>query len=264
MESSDQVKKFGLVIIQSLPEGEPPTGKLLANELIKYKQFGEPNLSCDFYEVDDLKQLMTVLREVETEVRDKGFFPILHIEAHGSRNGVALKSGEEATWGTLIPLFRSINVKINNLLLICMGLCYGGAVISQIDPFDRAPFRAIIGALQEISVDNILKGFEAFYDYFFFSLDTVESYGKMIAALGDDKPKFHLLSAEWVFDQITNPDRNPEFFDQKVSEIAVQKMTADKTLRTKPFAEVKKTVEEELRVVFQNAKASKEYFLLKS
>ncbi len=137
---SEDVKSLGVVIIESLRGSDKKTGKILHEEALRYKQFKEPNLSNYYYEERTKASFIKRLDNIYKEVSKKGFFPFIHIEAHGYDNGIQLSSGEKITWRELMPYFTKINVALSNSLVISLGSCYGISIINSIDPTRRAPF----------------------------------------------------------------------------------------------------------------------------
>ncbi len=104
--TSEEIKQFGLIIIESLPDHERKTGYDLHSTIIKYKTFEFPDLSAEFYDVSDRTNLFWLLKELVRKAVDENHFFIIHIECHGFDDGIELKNGEEVTWGEMIPYFR--------------------------------------------------------------------------------------------------------------------------------------------------------------
>jgi len=260
---SDEVKIFGLLIIESLRKDDQKTGERLYNDLIKYKLFQEPNLSAFFYRVNSKSELLKLLNDTNEKIKIEKFFPVLHIEAHGSLDGIQLTSNEIVTWKELIPYFQKINVLLSNLLVISLGVCYGISLIANINPEERSPFRAIIGASKEINQDEILHGFEVFYDNLFFSFNIENCLKLMNQNIDSNKDRFFLITGEYCFDQIVNPDRDPVHFQKLVSNQAIKQKLHEKKYKGVTIEEVKIIVEKEIRGYFQEASAKKDCYLMK-
>lgn len=261
--SSSEIEKFGLVIIQSLGKTEKQTGKILSEELIKYKQFKEPNLTCEFYDVNSKNELLELLKKISNETASGKFHPILHFETHGSVEGIQISNGERVSWESLIPLFREINIALKNYLLICFGSCFGGSIISLINPRLRSPFRSVVASVSEVGVEDVLAGFEAFYDCFFFSLDIQKSLDAMNQSTGGEKIKFHHLISEHCFDAICNADRDPDSFKSLVNNYAVIQKEINPKYKETSFESVFNEIEQEMRSLLDFTKENRNYFFMK-
>jgi len=119
----DEVKEFGLVIIESLKESDLKTGTLLHNGLLKYKKLQEPNLSSFLFTVKNKEELFQTLHGIIAKVKTNTLFPILHLEMHGSVDGVRLTSNEFVIWDELLPIFREINILLLNSLTVMTSMC---------------------------------------------------------------------------------------------------------------------------------------------
>ena len=69
--------------------------------------------------------------------------------------------------GGLNSLIRPINITAHNSLLLNLSMCNGNAVIREIDPKKRAPFRAVVGPLGEIHAMLLQESWEKFYDDYY-------------------------------------------------------------------------------------------------
>ena len=83
-------------------------------------------------------------------------------------------------------------------------------MISSINPEKRAPYRAFICTTRKVTSDEIYRGFLAFYDKNFNLLDISHALTALQNEVKDDKgySPFQVLSAESVFDETFNPNRN--------------------------------------------------------
>ncbi|MBK6446473.1 MAG: hypothetical protein IPO39_05855 [Bacteroidetes bacterium] len=260
---NDEVKLFGLLIIESLREEDQKTGEILYQEVIKYKKFQEPNLSAFFYRINSKSEFFKLLSDTIEKIQNDKFFPVLHIEAHGSTDGIQLTSNEIITWDEIVPYFQKINLLLSNLLVINLGVCYGISLISKIDPEDRAPFRALVGATKEIRETEILVAFEAFYDKLFFSFDFESCLKLMNQSIDSKIDIFFLITGEYCFDQMVNPDRDPTNFQKIVSKHTLEQKLNNKKYASTSIEEVKFIVENEIRGFLLEAKEKKDYYLMK-
>lgn len=107
-------------------------------------------------------------------------------------------------------IIRPLNIKTGHLLFVVMAMCKSIAMISAIAPEKRAPYRALVCTTRDISSDEIYRGFLAFYDKYFNLLDIVQALNDLQEEVEDANglSPFQVLSAENVFDETFNPNRN--------------------------------------------------------
>ena len=77
---SEEVKAFALVIIQSLGKDDLPTGDLLLEGIIKYKQFKEDSLDAEIHYLADKAELLAFLAALNLRIKNDYLFPILHFD----------------------------------------------------------------------------------------------------------------------------------------------------------------------------------------
>jgi len=259
---SEDFKEFGVVIIESLKEEDKKTGTALHEEIIKYKKFIESNLSSYLYIVNSKAEFFEVLKNLIEKIKTDKFYPILHIEAHGSEYGIELASKEFVKWEEMIDLFREMNILLSNMLIIMMGLCVGMSIIRVINPSKRAPFRAVIGAVHEVDEVELLIGCETFYDNFFFSFDHIKSLNLMNSEIDEKKSTFHLMTAEKCFEKMSDPDRDPIFFTKLIDQQVEVEKIQNQGLKGKTDQEIRAFAESKLRNVFSELKTKEDFFLM--
>lgn len=260
---SEEIKIFGLVIIESLNETDKKTGTILHEEAIKYKKFQEPNLSSFLYTVKTKEALFKTLDAIIQRIKVDKLFPFLHFETHGCDEGIRMASGEVVTWKELLIKTRKINILLGNELVLFLAMCNGTTIIGKMKPLERAPFLAIISTVTEINENDLLKAFEAFYNHYFFSFNPKESLDLMNVSLNGANPKFNLLTASYCFDGIVNPDRDPKHFQATVLKHAEREKAENPTFKDKDLNEIKIYTEQRLRTILEEAKNKKDYFLMK-
>ena len=82
-------------------------------------------------------------------------------------------------------------------------MCKSIAMISSIDPLKRAPYRAFVCTTRDVTAEEIVNAFSAFYQEYFNLLDidkAMHAAQKEVADSNGYSP-FQLLSAESVFDE---------------------------------------------------------------
>ncbi len=230
MEPSTEISKYTIVIIQSLKDGDLKTGELLYDSLSASLPTKYPDTSVKFYDVKDKLELAKTFHDIYNVISD-GEMLTLQIEAHGCEEGVGLASGELVTWKQFFGIIRPINEKMLNLLLVCMSMCYGGALIAHLEPEKRAPYRAFIGTGSTIKAGTLLDGFSAFYENYHNLLDVFAAYESMKKATLDaatGKTPFWFMTSEEVFQKTLDPDRDPDHFKHIVNEQYVRQKVEGK------------------------------------
>lgn len=260
---SDDIKKFGLIIIESLPNEEQKTGYDLYSTIIQYKTFEFPDLGSEYYDINNRKDFFWLLKDLVRKAVEENFFFILHIEVHGFDDGIELKNGEEITWGEMIPYFQEINIHYNNYLFIILGICRGASILKYINPTERAPFRSLISSEKDIFLVDLIPGFEEFYKHFFFEFDAIESLEKYNSVVNNPKDKLLLVSAEYCFDTIADIDR-PTADKKKLKEIYKERLIWNyPDLKYFPEEQTDRYIEAKLKETFEGLKTKKDYFLMR-
>ena len=232
MDASTEIKKFKIVIVQSLKDEDLKTGKLLYDSLSASLPIKYPDTSVVLYDVKNKQEMAEAFSKIFNDISE-GELITLQIEAHGCEEGVGLSSGELVTWKELFSFIRPINEKMLNLLLVCMSMCYGGALITHIEPEKRAPYRAFVGTGSTIKAGTLLDGFSAFYENYHHLLDSFAAYEAMKNATIDattGKTPFWFMTSEEVFQKTLDPDRDPDNFKHIVNEQFVKQKSEGKNV----------------------------------
>lgn len=255
MDADTEITKYTIVIIQSLKEKDLKTGELLYDNLSSSLPIKYTDTSVRLYDVKDKLELAKVFYEVYNGIED-GELLTLQIEAHGCEDGIGLSSDELVTWEEFYGLIRPINVKMVNLLLVCMSMCYGGALIKHIEPEKRAPYRAFIGTGSTIKVGVLLDGFSAFYEKYHNLLDLFAAYDALKNATKDvatGRSPFWFMTSEEVFKKTFDPDRDPNNFKHIVNEQYVRQRTEGKTVTKEQVAsEIRDMLIETDKLYYEN------------
>jgi len=135
-----EIVKKGIIVIESLPNGEIKTGEDLYQDQLRYKEYLNDDIFIKYYAVNSTVEFTAALRRISAEMKEGEIFS-LHFEAHGDDDGVGLNSGEIIPWTAFYNLTRPINEKMGHLLIIVMAMCKGGALVSPLDIEKRAPYK---------------------------------------------------------------------------------------------------------------------------
>lgn len=89
--------------------------------------------------------------------------PVIHISAHGDRDGIQLTNGEVVSWELLRELTIPINKALNGLLLICLSSCEGWNACQMAMTEKDIPFMAMVGNSSKPTWSDTAIGFSSFY-----------------------------------------------------------------------------------------------------
>lgn len=159
-----------IVVIQSLPSGEIPTGKRLYDDIIS-RRCEQRKIQSRYFDVDNKGKFFSLISNIADGVLNKNVLPILHFEMHGDDKGFMLANGEIADWEELTPFLRQMNVHLKNGLLVTLGVCEGIYLYQVINPLQPAPFWGVIGPKTKISNIHIEADFTEFYNTLLSSYD---------------------------------------------------------------------------------------------
>ncbi len=96
----------------------------------------------------------------------QGRYPILHLSAHGSTQGIQLSSGGVITWGNLRTLLVPINDSLGGALLLCMSSCEGYnacQMAMQNEENVKHPYFAMVGNYGKPTWSDTAVSYLAFY-----------------------------------------------------------------------------------------------------
>lgn len=250
-----KITKIGIIVIQSLREKDQKTGEEVYETFIKDKTSYIAEFISDFKKVDNKEEFLEYLREIDATY-EQGTILTLHLETHGSEDGISLSSGEIVSWKEFYDVIRPLNVKMNNLLVVVMAMCYGAALMSYFEPQERAPFLCFVGSTREESEHNISRGFKVFYSVYTSALDIAKAVPLLQTETQDEEGKSHFwcLKASDIFDAVMNPDRKSEDFSQMASDIFVKE-------RMKGRVCTKEEIQAEMRDrLIQDAQKYRDYY----
>jgi hypothetical protein len=255
--------KFGVVIIQFLRPKDRKTGQILHDETLKYKKFQEGDLVTDFYDVHSRDEFVEILQSLIQRIKDENYFFILHIESHGDRfEGLGTCLEELVSWEELFYYTRQINILFDGALLLMMALCHGNSVIRAIKINDRAPFMCLIGSFRILYDDEIERGFNVFYDTYFFELDLTKALEAMNNEIDSNPPLFWVTTNEYCFEHISAPKHDSAIFWMLLCHEINDYYTEHKNTRL-TLAEVATVCDAYLQKEFIKAQKYKDLFLFK-
>lgn len=219
MGPDTDIKKFRVVVIESLPEGEIHTGtKLYEDELIPISNRDE-SFETSLYSLGTINEFEYAVKNIIRKLSGDELVA-LHVEAHGGEEkGIRLSSGEYLDWKEFMDLCRTLNVELGGLLIVTLAMCYSLPILGSVDPTKRAPFKAVLFTRRDVTVDEIERGYVTFYSQYRNPLDFFNAIEAMRDEVNDDHDSpYAYMVADTIFDMMTNSDRDPEGFKHIVND----------------------------------------------
>lgn len=154
-----------VLIISSLPATDNQTAKDLYDWLEALKTSRGWSIQLEYQEIDNQVLLLSRLEFEAAQVERTGIVPIIHIEAHGTKDedGIELKDGSELSWKDLHPALVKLNIATKLNVLLVLGLCSGAHFASHLVPSDRAPCWLMVGPKTEVEDLHLRDRFKDFY-----------------------------------------------------------------------------------------------------
>ena len=255
MSKNTEIQGYEIIVIQSLKKDDLKTGEILYNDILRYKPVVNQDVYVKYYSISTRDEFKELLERIKEDIPSNHTLT-LHFETHGCIDGIGLESNELITWEELFSLLRPINIKLSNLLMVIMSMCQGAAISSHLEPNLRCPFRAFVGFEKDMKANDLLEAYSVFYESYNNMLDVSDALIRTNRILPKDSQAW-LLTAIRIFDNVLNPDTNPESFDK-----AIESNYNGYNNNGKPTS--KEEFKEEVRQYFLNiAKENREYYNFK-
>jgi len=114
-------------------------------------------------------------------------YPIIHISAHGSQDGLQLSNGENILWNELRDLLLPLNKALQGGLLLCMSSCEGFSACQMamlFEPGDQ-PFWGIVGHKGKPGWADTAVAYATFYHLLIKGSSIADAVKAMGVAAGD-------------------------------------------------------------------------------
>lgn len=186
-----------ILIVQSLREGDWDTGVRLYRKLWREVIDGVDHIAPILVEVPSAQIFVNFLETLAHEGQYRSLSPILHLDLHGSEDGIEFSNGTRLGWTTFARKLRPINGNSRNNLMLVMATCKGYHLLKvQYDAiFKPCPYWGLIGAKGELKEWQIERGFLAFYQ----TLGKGDGRKAVEALNESSKGSFFFASADQVF-----------------------------------------------------------------
>lgn len=175
-----------IYIIESLPEMQLSTGKRLYEDNLIWRGLKIDGLHFELSQPRTASSFFDILQRIRSEAH-KGTYPLIHIEAHGSKEGLEVASGEFIPWEELRQSLTEINIACKNNLTVVMAACEGIYLFQIVQPIHRAPFCGLIGPKRKVTASEILRDYSSFYSELLESFDGNKALEALNTNFPDEK-----------------------------------------------------------------------------
>lgn len=145
----------GVVIIDALASENLQTARRLFEDLAPIRDEDDVPY-VQYHKAKSRADLEAILSAVRSACLD-GFKPILHFEAHGSKDkGLQIGENDEmVSWADLGEMLREINIASRNSLGVVMAACFGFEQLEAVDILKPCPYSFLIGPVEEVAAGFI-------------------------------------------------------------------------------------------------------------
>lgn len=189
-----------IYVIESLRKEDTKTGQFLFNDTIK-RRLEQKDLTnnCELITPTTKEEFITALEHITQDVIYNLVNPIIHLELHGSKDGLQLNNDDIILWNELQFRLIELNGISECNIFQTIASCYGGYIYTVIRPNLRTPFWGFVGPFEMVYNDEILLNFTSFYDEFLQSSDFNLAVDALNNSNPDNKSKFRFQNTEYIF-----------------------------------------------------------------
>ncbi len=152
-----------IAIIESIPTGEPQTGRDLFESVLAPASIADPGFVSELYRVSSASEFRGALENVRRTAERFHRSPIVHIESHGDKEGIELSNRDFVAWADIASILTSINTLSRMNLLVVAAMCHGWHMASVLRPVERAPAFGIVGTDETVSAGELFEAMQRFY-----------------------------------------------------------------------------------------------------
>lgn len=191
-----------IVIIQSLPADESPTGRQLRDAIELTARFNH-GIPVEFIDAPTINDFWTALEKVQETSEKNIDYPLLHLECHGlsDRSGLSLGDATPLTWAEVKTALVRLNQATRCNLFVTLAACHGAMMVETLDVHAHAPCWGLMGPSGEVSPSDLVGSYSAFFLELLRSEDTVAA----LCALRDSperRARYFLFTAEDIFRKV--------------------------------------------------------------
>lgn len=152
-----------ILVVDSLPDGELNTAERLSADMRAWATLREQAPEVVRHKVRSGAEFLRLLQACERVALRDPYVPLLHIECHGSEDGLRFSDGSVLHWADLQPALTSLNVATKLNLVVVVAACDGSSVAYTMSAHQRAPLWGFLAPNREISTGALEASLTAFY-----------------------------------------------------------------------------------------------------
>lgn len=254
---------FGKIyIIEWLDSDDAKTGRELHEMLGDLLPRLAPQVKLAFKQVETRDEFLAYLRSIRDDFRTTRLLPLLHVETHGSLDGIGPEGQAALPWEELMPELIALNRLTQLRLFFVLAACEGIWGMKMLQPTDRAAVLALLGPNERLSAGKLADACKLFYRTMFEKRSGGAAFKAMNDSIDAAKPAFSMVNAEMLFKMIwqnfLKERTSPEELDARVQHIVIQNMIAFRDEHGFPMPS--DVLEEVRRRVRRHVDAHQEHF----
>src|SRR6266550_8567774 len=114
-----------VAIIESLRPGDFRSGRELYEKTIAPVSVADGGFLSELYEITTARELLGALRTIHHGAKLFHRSPIIHMAAHGNKEGLELASRDFVPWSEIAPALTAVNEASRMNLLVVAAMCSG-------------------------------------------------------------------------------------------------------------------------------------------
>ena len=191
-----------IVIIQSLPDNESPTGRHLRDAIEPTAQFNR-GISVEFIDARTANDFWMALAQVQESTKKTMVFPVLHLECHGleDKSGLSLGDKTPLPWDELKTALAKLNQATQCNLFVTLAACHGAFLMETLDVYDRAPCWGLMGPSGDVSPLDLVSSYSAFFLELLQSENAIDALRALLGS-PERRARYFLFTAEDFFQAV--------------------------------------------------------------
>jgi hypothetical protein len=197
----DNQMTFGVVhVIEWLDAGDARTGSELFEELEPLGIASQPEVVTHLYRIKTKAEFFALFDDFEDEFRRTNRMPVLHVETHGSPEGIGANGDEYVLWPELMERMIPLNRLTGLNLVVILAACKGFWGLQMLQPGrGEAAFRGLVGPRDDLKAWQVKAACMAFYRTVFQTMNGDAAIQAMNDAVDTSKETFWTVGAELAF-----------------------------------------------------------------